>query len=294
MGDLLVRIVNVKGEPLDDVCDVRIVDASSGSTLFDKRKINGKKAIKVSGLSGGVRQAIALPTRYRSVSKLVSVPTDGRTTVVLPCPVDPKRVTQPLFPSFQQLPSSLQLVLERSTLEGTTAGAATPGGPTPGQQLYDGLDNHQKAGLLNIFTKMTNVAVNGTNAWAHVDDLYRIRGDRIFANVQVTFRDGVKTAVSAGFLEGVSGALHTPPPGFESANSFKTRDSFGNLQLSFFSSVTSPLRFRVDADIDDAAGIGHAFQVIDHLVTNSDTHPYDIHQILTFHQGMEPPYALLV
>lgn len=294
MSDLLVRIVNVRGEPLDDMCDLRIVDASSGSTLFDKRKISGKKAIKVTELSDGVRQVIVMPTRYRSVSKLVMVRTDGKATVVLPCPVDPKRVTQPLFPSFQQLANSLQVVLERSTLEGTTAGAAIPGGPTPGQLLYDGLDNHQKAGLLNIFTKMTNVAVNGTNAWAHVDDLYRIRGDRIFANVQVTFRDGVKTAVSAGFLEGVSGALHTPPPGFESAKSFKTRDPFGNLQLSFFSSVTVPLRFRVDADIDDAAGIGHAFQVIDHLVTNSDTNPYDIHQILTFHQGMEPPYDLMV
>ena len=295
MGDLLVRIVNVKGEPLDDVCDLRVVDPSSGSTLLDKRGLSGKKTIKVTDLSDGVRQVVALPMRHRSVSKFLLVPPDGgKATVELPCPVDPKRVTQPFFPTFQQLAGALRPVLERSTLEGTTPGATAAGGPTQGQQLYDGLDNHQKAGLLNIFTKMTNVAINGTSAWAHVDDLYRIRGDRIFANVQVTFRDGVKNAVSAGFLEGVSGALHTPPPGFESAKSFKTRDPFGNLQLSFFSSVTSPLRFRVDADIDDAAGIGHAFQVIDHIVTDSDTNPYDIHQILTFHQGMEPPYDLMV
>src|SRR5687767_14366110 len=118
MGDLLVRIVNVKGEPLDDVCDLQVVDPSSGSLLLDKRGLSGKKTIKVTELSEGVRQVIALPMRHRSVSKFLLVPpAGGKATVVLPCPVDPKRVTQPLFPTFQQLPDALQVVLERSTLE---------------------------------------------------------------------------------------------------------------------------------------------------------------------------------
>jgi hypothetical protein len=220
------------------------------------------------------------------------VPNGGKATVELPCPVDPKRVT-PEFPPYAALDIALQVVLERSTLEGA-AGGAPIGAPTPGQQLYESLDNHQKAGLLNLFTKMSNVPVDGGSAWAQVDDLYRIRGDRLFANVRLSFRDGIKRAVTSGIFEGVDGSLHTPPPGFIPAKSFKTRDSFGNLQLTFFSSSTVPLTFKVDADIDDAAGIGHAFQVIDHIVTNTDTNPYDIHQILTLHQGMAPPYDLLV
>ena len=123
---------------------------------------------------------------------------------------------------------------------------------------------------------MSNVPVDGESAWAQIDNLYRIRGDRLFADVKLSFRDGIKRAVTSGIFEGVDGSLHTPPPGFIPGQVVQARDSFGNLQLTFFSSSTAPLTFKVDADIDDAAGIGHAFQVIDHIVTNTDTNPSDI------------------
>jgi len=90
----------------------------------------------------------------------------------------------------------------------------------------------------------------------------------------------------------VSGSLHTPPPSFVSAGSFKTADRYGNLQLSFFASLTEPLTFKVDADIDDAAGLGHTFQVLRNWVTHGTTHPYDIHQILVFRQEVALPYDL--
>ena len=48
----------------------------------------------------------------------------------------------------------------------------------------------------------------------------------------------------------------------------------------------------VDADIDNAAGIGHVFQVLRNWITHGTTHPYDIHQILVFRQEVVLPYDL--
>jgi hypothetical protein len=64
--------------------------------------------------------------------------------------------------------------------------------------------------------------------------------------------------------------------------------------LTFFASASSPLRFKVDADIDDAGGLGHAFQVLRNFLTHQPTHPYDIHEILVFDQLLSVPYTLLV
>ena len=38
----------------------------------------------------------------------------------------------------------------------------------------------------------------------------------------------------------------------------------------------------VDTDVDEAQGIKHAFEVLGHIFTAGKTHPFDIHQILTY------------
>jgi hypothetical protein len=128
--------------------------------------------------------------------------------------------------------------------------------------------------------------------WSAVEHIYRIRPDRVFADVDVALRDRVKAELISQRFHEVSGKLHTPPPGFVFAGSFKTDERYGNLQLSFFISDTAPIAFKVDADIDDAAGLGHVFQVLRNFVTDGTTHPYDIHQILTFRQEVAPLYDL--
>ena len=45
-----------------------------------------------------------------------------------------------------------------------------------------------------------------------------------------------------------------------------------------------------DIDIDDAAGLGHVFQVMRNHLSGKPTHPYNIHQILTKHQNLDPGY----
>jgi len=148
-----------------------------------------------------------------------------------------------------------------------------------------------KAGLLNLYCKMRSTPLGDAKAWDFVTDLYRVRGDRIFANVKIDFRDRVKNAVAGDLFHKADESLHKPAPEFEAAGSFKSADRYGNLQLSFFSSIAAPLRFQVDADIDDAAGIEHAFQVVGN-VFKGGTHPYDIHEILTFFQGLTIDYDL--
>jgi len=213
--------------------------------------------------------------------------------VELYCPVDPRRAT-PEFPGYASLGAALRKVLERSTLERDETSPPLPAADSPGEALFDSLTPVERAGLLNLFCKMSQVSLGDRTTWDFITDVNRVRGDRIFGNVALEFRDRVKNAVAGGKFTSVDDSLHTPPFGFAHAGSFKTRDRYGNLQLTFFASDTDPIAFRIDADIDDAAGLEHAFQVIDHALTKGVTHPYDIHEILTFFQRLDTGYELVV
>jgi hypothetical protein len=46
-----------------------------------------------------------------------------------------------------------------------------------------------------------------------------------------------------------------------------------------------------DIDIENAAGLGDVFQVLRNSLTGRPTHPYDIHEILVFHQKIDPGYT---
>jgi hypothetical protein len=105
-------------------------------------------------------------------------------------------------------------------------------------------------------------------------------------------RDEVKNSVASGLFHEVSGKLHTPPPGFVAADSFKTLERYGNLQITFFCKPET-LEFLADVDIDDAQGIEHVFQVVRNRLSGGETHPYDIHEILLQHQRLDPGYRLI-
>src|SRR6266404_1178449 len=115
----------------------------------------------------------------------------------------------------------------------------------------------------------------------------RLRGDRFFAKVAKELRDAVKNSIAANVFSEAPDALHTPPPGFEKVDSFKTPDLYGNLQLTFFSNPTT-LEFLSDTDIDDAQGGEHIFQVLRPILTGKHTNPYDIHEILLEYQKVDP------
>jgi len=303
VGVLLVKLRNAKRERLDDSVDLQVVSVRT-NILAGRKRTRATQQVTFE-LAGGQPYIVkAFPSRHRPVGRIVLMPIEGSATAELYCPLDPERVRDVQFPAYADLPIDLQRVLDRSTLEGAAPSALS------GVSLYDDLSQIQRAGLLNLFAKMDSFGFDERHTvWSAVDRLYRIRPDRIFADVDVALRDRVKAEVIEHRFREVSGKLHSPPPGFTFAGSFKTDDRYGNLQLSFFSSAqlklrttgelrptdegeTTPIRFKVDADIDDAAGLGHTFQVLRNFVTNGVTHPYDIHQILTFRQEVTPLYDL--
>lgn len=285
MATVKVRVCNAGRQPLDDRMDVRIVSARTDATVKQALDVRGTSTVKFDGLVPGQPHIVKVfPSRHRPVQQF-TIPHDGEPeTVTLYSPLYPDRVRETRFPLYDQIDRLLTTVLERSTVEGLAGSGAA---------LYETMAADQRAGLFNLFSKMSSVGFDDQRTiWSFVDRIYRVRGDRVFADVQLALRDLVKGAVVTGRFFEAPGRLHQPPPGFVSAGSFKTFDEYGNLQLSFFASSAAPLSFKVDADIDDAAGLGHTFQVIRNFVTHGTTHPYDIHQILLFRQEATLPYEL--
>ena len=223
---------------------------------------------------------------HHTVSRFVQLVPNKTVTQVFTLPVKASRVKKIKFPDFKNLPADLKTLLQNSEVAGLEG--------KRGAALYDALDELQRAGLLNIHAKMRATRfLNGSSVADSLQSLTRVRGDRFFATVTPSLRDAVKNSILSGLFEEVNGSLHEPPIGYVSADSFKTFDSFGNLQLTFFRKKDA-VEFMVDADLDDARGIGHAFQVIDHKLTGGQTHPFDLHQVLLAKQGVDPGYELTV
>jgi hypothetical protein len=284
MSELQIRFRNARREPLDDTLDVRVVAQATNRLVGFKRGVSGRSRFVLPDVNAGQHYVVSgFPHRHRPVGHIVQVPIGRPAKLDMHFPLHPDHC-EPSFKRYRDLDGELRAVLDRSTLESATA---------IGADLYDGLQDIERAGLLNLFCKMQAFGFDEQHSiWKAVNTLYRVRPDRIFVDVDVALRDRVKTAEADGRFREVSGRLHTPPPGFRSAGSFKTDERYGNLQLSFFASEAAPLRFKVDADIDDAAGLAHTFQVLRNWITEGTTHPYDIHQILVFRQEAFPLYDL--
>jgi len=292
MSAIKIRLFDAARDPLDDIVDLDVFEASTRTSRAQLRSVSGTTPLTITGLQPATLYRVdVFPLRHRPIGSLCLTSTKP---LDLFTPLHPDRVTDARFRPFATLDKTLRDVLDRSLLEPDSE----PGSPTPvpepgkGDEVYRGLERHPRAGLLNLFTKLANTPLGGSSAWAFVNDIYRVRGDRIFANVAHTFRDAVRNAEAVGLFENVSGALHTPPLGYADAGSFKTTERHGVLQITFFVSTTPPMTFKADLDIDDAGGIGHVFQVLRNFLTDSPTHPYNIHQLLTFHQRTPPPYDL--
>lgn len=282
---ITLAFVDAYDEPLADRVDVLVRSQPRNRTLLERKDLDGRRPLTVTGLDPLEVCAVQVfPVRHRPVGRFLRPSPE---TTRIPCPVDPERVSRVVAPAWTDLPARAQQILESSRLEHAPANAS-------GRALYDALDDVPRAGLLNLVAKMGATSLlDGSNVLDHVQSLYRVRGDRVFANVARGLRDLVKTAVDARRFESVDGSLHQPPDRFRLVDSYKTvPDKYGNLQVTFFASVAAPLTYRADIDIDDAAGIEHVFQVLSHWITGQGTHPYDIHEILLAYQGLDPGYRL--
>jgi hypothetical protein len=284
MGTLTVRIRNASREPLSDLVDVDLL-TRDGATFRQKRGQRGAVVQEFTGLEPTQTYTLRVfPMRHRPVQRFVGLAGKSTGSVEVYCPVRPDRAT-PKFPAYERIDKVARDILGRSTVE------SFPG--ARGAKLYGQLPDQTKAGLLNLVAKMKATRLDDTTSVLdQVESIYRLRGDRLFANVKIGLRDLVIDANQGSTFRLVSGSLHHPDTDFTTVDSYKTLDGQGNLQVTFFRSLALPMQYRADIDIDDASGLQHVFDVIEHTIKKGRTHPYDIHQILTFHQLLDPGYTL--
>jgi hypothetical protein len=253
-----------------------------------KASPNVTAKVEITGLQGAPQGRYKMdidPPSYQYVSEFVNMKASGITSRSITFPIDPGKVVKVNFQAFTKVTEDLQVVLDNSDQVLSFEGKR-------GKDLYDSLDDIRKAGLLNIATKTNATALtNGRTVLSYIERLNEIRGDRFFCDVPRELRSETKNSAAEGLFHKVSGSLHTPPPGFQSAESFKTSDKYGNLQLTFF---TNGEKFKADIDIDDAGGLEHVFQVLRNKLSGKPTHPYNIHEILVAHQHLDPGYTFVV
>jgi len=290
-GNFKFMFLNASGGRFGGKVDVRLSHTVLQARRFARANFPGERTMQFkdleSTLDGRYRVEVSAPRHRASIQHLQVL--EGKSSVhIFKLAIDPSHVDvdDVNFPEFDDLPDESKQLLQNSNVEGFNG--------EQGAKLYNAFDELRKAGLLNILAKMraTNFPTDRTVA-SFMSSLTRLRRDRFFAKVDVALRDEVINAIPTGLFHEVSPALHNPPPGYGQAGSFKTRESYGNLQLTFFRKEGA-LEFLVDADLDDAQGIEHIFQVLGHALTGRETHPYDIHQILLAHHGIDPGYKLMV
>ena len=244
--------------------------------------------VEIAGLEGapqGRYQMEIDPPSYQYVSEFVNMKASGITSRSITFPIDPGKVVKVNFQAFAKLTEDLRILLDKSDKVLSFEGKKS-------KDLYDALDDIRKAGMLNIATKTNATALgNGRTVLSYIEQLNEIRGDRFFCDVPKELRSETKNSAAEGLFRKVDGSLHTPPPGFQPAESFKTSEKYGNLQLTFF---TNGEKFKADIDIDDAGGFEHVFQVLRNKLSGKPTHPYNIHEVLVAHQHLDPGYTFVV
>lgn len=287
-GKLHLELLNVYGEPLGEKVDIILRHQQLTDTRIVKGVTASSKKILIGDLYANPQGIYLLeidPPSYLPVRHFVNIKSSGFTDKQLIFPVDRNKVVDVKFPKFSQLSADAQRILNNSdqvfSFEGKT-----------GATLYNALDNIRKAGFLNIIAKSgATPLTNGKTVLPYIQRLNEIRGDRFFAAVPKELREETKNSSNAGLFNGVSGALHHPPAGFTDAGSFKTKDRYGNLQLTFFMSGNDCV---ADIDIDDASGLEHVFQVLRNVLPGQFTHPFSIHELLVAYQHLDPGYRFVV
>jgi hypothetical protein len=288
-GTLKLSFVDTHGNPINDKVNVTLqhtVLMGAGASIRDFDGSNNLQVDALDSTQGGIYRLLVEPFKYRPVSEFVKI-NDGKTTEdSLMFPVEPDRVRQVDFPAFAMLPQDLQTRLQNSNIDQEDI----PGlKGLSGEALYQAMPDIPKAGMFNLYAKMNHTTFdNGRNVFSYIQALNKVAGDRFFAAVEAELHE--KTTTSPLF-HSVLDTLHTPLIGFSNVDSYKTFDHYGNLQLTF--SKDEQGEFMVDADIDDAQGIEHLFQVARNAV-RGPTNPYDIHEILLEDQKIDSGYVIEV
>jgi hypothetical protein len=286
-GNLRLSLIDVLGDNIGGRVDVRLRhQVLSDLQVFNS--LDASKRISITNLLGvpqGLYRVDIDPSAYLSTSRFINIKASGVTDMKLRFAIDPNKVRSVDFPAYSQLPADTRTLLANSDQVLGFAGQT-------GETLYDALDNVRKANVLNLTTKcgLTPLS-NGQTVLPFIGKINEIRGDRFFVAAPRELRQETRNSAVEGLFQSAPDTLHTPPPGFERAGSFKTPDKYGNLQLTFFLKGDECV---VDIDIDPVSGLEHLFQVLEHQITGIQTHPYTVRDVLIEQQEIDPGYRFVV
>lgn len=278
-GTVVCDFRNAYGEPIQGEVDLRFRNLRVQSMNFRHETELGGEPLRLAGVPAfplGLWQVDINIKRFRFKSVFVDLPSNGEALIRQTFFVRPSEA-MPVFPSPDLIRSStrwtnLSRVLDASTI------------------VYANLEPQQKAGLLNLFAKMSHESAQ--NVFRDVVNVFVVKPARIYARVQPELWDRVRGLTQQFHEQGDNGSLHKFLEGWTRLDehaSFKTPDKMGNLQLTFARNEQD--HFAVDADLDDHQGLQHAFDVIRHKFSG-DTNPYDIHDVLVKFHGIDPGYRL--
>src|SRR5216684_6910554 len=228
-GILQLRILDVYGNFVNENADIFL----RHQTLADDPSFRGLSAaqiIEIKGLQetpqGLYRLEIDAPS-YQTVSQFVNIDSSGPTEKTFTLPVDHNKVLAVDFPKFASIAADAQRLLESSS-------KVLGFGNKSGEDLYDALDDIRRAGFLNLVAKSARTRLsNDRSVLTYIQELTEVRGDRFFAVVDPALHSETQHAIVDDLFHSVDDTLHTPPPGFEKVDSYKTFDHYGNLQLTF-------------------------------------------------------------
>ena len=280
-GKLNLKVLDVYGDPIAEPIDIFL----DNRTLTDKQAIHGArgKSFTIPNLHRtpeGVYSVEVDAPSYCGVKLLTRIPASGNGDLTVTLPVNKDRITGVTFPLFATLDGDTQRVLNASVATLGVAGQS-------GEDIYSGFDNLRRAGFLNLMAKAKRTRfTDNSKVVEYIDQITEQLGDRMFALVKPDLHAETVNSLPEGEFHEVPDLLHTPSPGFEAVDSYKTPDLYGNLQVTFSQDATG--QWAADMDIDDAQGFEHFFQVVNNI--GGATHPYNIHEILVAKQELDPGY----
>jgi hypothetical protein len=286
-GSLTLRVTDTLDEPVLGPLTIDF-DPVSGSAGGAPAKVefdlSGQTDLEITNLQGlgglGTRYEVRLSTSHFKTYAFFQVIREKTTTPATDSPirlvVKPKQVQDIDAPPFSRLPPTLRAFLNGARMQIGPKKFETEDGELlglAGAALYDALGPLRKACLLNLLAKSRHKSAE--KCWSLFMHPVVLRQDRCFSAVHPTIADMLRASprfVSAPHLQ------HKPLAGYRLVDSFKSRDSHANLQVTVMQHDGNGA-LAADVDIDETSGLGHGFEVIRNRVSGR-TNPYLIRELL--------------
>ena len=288
--NVILDLKDVYGNTIRDRVKVKFYNqiAHSLSQEFDVTMAGSPAVLPgVPAFPTGRAEVYIEPVKYRYKSVFANILPGKQNELVEFVFVDPKKA-RPRGLNFQDLSGKsygdeLLRILDKSAI---------------GANEWNGLNNRIRASILNLSAKMSRETTR--DGQRVIEQVTRIeatlldtaRMERVYGYVDLNLLKKMRSYSEK--FDPVSGGMHHFPGNWTPAStpySFKTRDKAGNLQLTFATNINED--YLADIDLDDHAGIKHAVDVLKHIISDKNTDPYDIHEILQYFQSLDPEYSLL-